>query len=126
MNVYIVWTSDDNSYSNDDAYYLIIAAHSPSYAKYLYASFGGWESEYFDKSPDGFHMHCHLIEKGAAFDSPGEISGYEESHGVDLIMAGVLQPMWRVSSAYDEYDYRQWNGFRKPKPNELEVEGKAK
>lgn len=112
MNVYIVWS--EHEYNAD--YYLFIAARTPSAARLEYARFGGWEGDYFDKQPADFTMHCHLIEKDAPYEHSGELWDYVEAAGVDLILSGVLSPMWRVDGfdASDEYDYRRCDGFRKP------------
>lgn len=111
-NVYMVWTED---------YYLFLVAHSHSHAKYLYADFGGWGGEYFEKQPEGFWMQSRIIEHDVPFEC-GELWNYEETAGVDLMLSGVLHPLYMCDdfSASDEHDYRRWNGFRKATLTEQE------
>lgn len=111
-NVYMVWTAE---------YYRIMVAHSHSGAKLAYAREDGWGDEYFEKSPEGFWMSCRLLEKNVPYGC-GWFDEYVESAGVDLMLSGCLMPMYLVEGfgADDEYDYRRWDGFRKPLPDEME------
>ena len=66
-------------------------------------------------------MSCYLLEKNVPYEC-GWFDEYVESAGVDLILSGCLMPMYMVEgfNADDEYDYRCWDGFRKPRHNEYE------
>lgn len=114
MNVYKVWTETFGGDGWRPEYYWFIAAETPSIARYEYADFGDWADEVFAKQPEGFAMRCTLVEKDVPF-ARGILDDYPESAGVDLMLSGVLLPIWMVNgfNADDEYDYRCWNGFRR-------------
>lgn len=91
MNVYKVTDSND--------VWTLVVADNPTEAKRYY--------------PSEYAEHCYLVERDVEGFERGDLDlGYLQSHGVDLVMAGIILPNWMISLGPEYDDYRNWNGFK--------------